>query len=491
MIRRVSRAVISVTLLAATAFVFTFAAHQSDSPVQGVPARLPLADCLLAGVEEPLLCGSLEVPEDRNGPEGRKILLNVVVVPATSPNPRPDAIVEFIGSPGFAATRIAGLYTGDLAFRREDRDVILVDQRGTGGSNPLGCEGVSGTGVSELLERWPVGAVAECRQRLAQNADLAKYTTAAAADDMDAVREWLGYERINVFGGSYGSRAALEYMRRYPSRVRSAVLFGVVPPHFRRPLYYARDGQRAMDILLAECAQDEQCFRTFPALQEELATVLANLRDQPIPVTFSHPETDSLLQGSIDPFSFATVLWEALMARTTSRRVPLIIHRAAAGDFEPFLSIAVAPAAASMPYYEGMHLSVTCPDETLHIGLDEIEQEHVGTFIPSDRAARHVRACEVWEVEPSPLEALEPVKVDVPTLLVSGYMDPVTPPRWAEDVARFLPRSVHIVIRHMSHSLDNDCVDMLADSFFAHPTAHIEVHPCVTDLAPLPFALEP
>jgi pimeloyl-ACP methyl ester carboxylesterase len=138
-----------------------------------------------------------------------------------------------------------------------------------------------------------------------------------------------------------------------------------------------------------------------------------------------------------------------------------------------------------------MHLSVTCPDETLHIVLDEIEQEHVGSFMPSDRVTRHLRACELWQVPRSSTDGLNPVRADVPTLLISGYMDPVTPPRWADAVARQLPQSRHIVIRHMSHSVDSDCVDLLAAAFVADPVLDVEVHPCVAELPPLPFMVEP
>jgi pimeloyl-ACP methyl ester carboxylesterase len=462
-----------------------------DSPAQRALDRLPLEPCHMAGIEEELLCGRLEVPEDRTRSDGRTIPLNVVVVPARSVDPRADPLVELIGSPGFAATRLARLYTAELAFLREDRDVVLVDQRGTGGSNPLGCDGVSGMGISELLERWPAEAVASCRERLAALADLSKYTTADATDDLDAVRAWLGYDRINVFGGSYGARAAQEYMRRYPERVRSAVLFGVVPPHFRRPLYYARDAQRGMDLLLHDCAADEECSRAFPAIREDLATVLGRLQTAPIVVSITHPETGASLPGTIEPFTFATVLWEALMNPLQARRLPLVIHRAATGDFAPFLELAVNRTPMSAPYYEGMHLSVTCPDETLHIQLDEVAGEYEGSFMPPDRVMRHLRACRLWGMVRSSPAVLEPVHSEIPTLLISGRMDPVTPESWAEDAARYLPNSRHIVLPHISHTLDNTCVDLLVAAFIANPDPQMSEHPCVAELRPPPFVLKP
>jgi pimeloyl-ACP methyl ester carboxylesterase len=452
----------------------------------------PLAPCRPDGVEEELLCGRLEVPEDRSRPNGRMISLNVVVVPALAADPQPDPYVEFIGSPGFAATGDAALYTTELSYFRQDRDVLLVDQRGTGGSNPLACEGVSGLGISELLDRWPAAAVSACRQKLAEIADLAKYTTADAADDMDAVRAWLGYEQINLFGGSYGSRAAQEYMRRYPERVRSAVLWGLVPPDFRRPLHYARDAQRGWELLLEECALDEGCSQAFPALQEDLTTVLSRLADDPLPVTFIDPATEASLDGTISHISFATVVWEALMSTRTAGRLPLAVHRAAGGDFGPFMALAVEAAPPTRPYFEGMHLSATCSDETLHIDPAEIEGEHLGSFMPANRVFLHLRACSLWEVERSSSAVHEPVRVDVPTLLITGFMDPVTPARWAHDVARHLPNAQHVVIRHMSHSLgDSDCADRLALAFYADPNPESISHPCVAQTLKLEFTLTP
>ncbi len=199
-------------------------------------ARVALRPCQLPGIEETLRCAEVPVPEVRGGGPTRMLRLRVVVVPALHPSATNDPWVELVGGPGNAATDFARQFVEDLTYIRQTHDVLLVDQRGTGGSNPLYCEELSLHQLSSLPPRFPAEAVDRCHARLAASAALAHYTTADAADDLDAVREALGYTTLNLFGSSYGTRVALEYLRRHSAHVRSAILWGVVAPDFRRPL---------------------------------------------------------------------------------------------------------------------------------------------------------------------------------------------------------------------------------------------------------------
>ncbi|MBK6844878.1 MAG: alpha/beta fold hydrolase [Gemmatimonadetes bacterium] len=178
--------------------------------------------------------------------------------------------MELVGGPGNAATDFARQFVEELTYIRETHDVLLVDQRGTGGSNPLYCEELALHQVSSLPPRFPPAAVDRCRARLSALAALDHYTTADAAEDLEAVRQALGYERLNLFGSSYGTRVVLEYLRRFSDHARSAMLWGVVPPDFQRPLWYPRDGQAAFDRLVADCAYDAACRRAFPAIADDL-----------------------------------------------------------------------------------------------------------------------------------------------------------------------------------------------------------------------------
>lgn len=468
----------------------------SDSPANRALVRLPaLAVCRPEGLGEDVLCGRLEVPEDYSDPAGRRISLNVVVVPALAPRPEPTPWVEQVGSPGGASTRAARLYTGPFSFLRQDRDILLVDQRGTGGSNGLYCDEFAGSVSTWLLERWPPEAVRACRDRLARTADLGQYSSANAAADLDAVRAWLGYPQLDLFGFSYGSRAALVYMRRYPARVRSAILWGVVAPDFQRPLHYGRDGQRALDLLLADCAAETACAAAFPDVAAELRQVLARLDERPVPAAFVHPIRGDSVRTYITRSNFALALWDFLLSPTSAHRIPLVIHHAARGDFAPFLDLAAPSGPSAERYYDGMHLSVTCPEETQHVDPDRIAEAYAGTFLGTERISAHRRACAVWKLEAAPVAELEPVAVDVPTLLISGQMDPVTPPSWGEEVARHLPRSRHVVARHLAHDdggvTNAECLDDVLLAFVTNPEPSTLDTRCVETMGPLPFALVP
>jgi pimeloyl-ACP methyl ester carboxylesterase len=469
----------------------------SDAALARAAARLPLEPCALPGVQETVLCGELERAENPEVPGGRTISIFVVVVPALSPNPAPDPWVEITGGPGVPATGEAGYFTGSEGRAyRQTRDVLLVDQRGIGRSNGLHCEELAiRDDVSVLFPRWPADSVRSCRERVSARADLAQYSTAHAADDLEAVRQWLGYPRLNLFGVSYGTRAALTFMRRHPSSVRSAMLLGVVPPDFRRPLYYARDAQHTLELLLKDCHADVGCASAFPDVRSELAQVLEALERAPIQVSLTHPATGAELPSVITSAGFAEVIWAALMSPADSRRVPLMIHYAARGDFAPFLWTGVADSPPQSRYYNAAHLSIVCPEETLHVRPEEIEALHQNTFMPATRTYEYLRACQYWGVPPLLDTVLAPVASGVPTLVVSGYMDPVTPPALGDQVARHLTNARHLVIRHRAHGSSGltgtHCMHGIYLRFVDDPDPAGLDTSCTAEMEPPPFALKP
>ncbi len=435
----------------------------------------------------------MEVAENPKRPHGRAISLFVVVLPALSANPRSDPWVELAGGPGNAVTDFARSYTTDYRFVRKDRDVLLVDQRGTGRSNGLYCEELALHRVSSFFPRWPASAVRTCRERLSATADLSQYSSANAAHDLEAVRAWLRYPNLNLFSSSYGTRAALEYMRLYPERVRSAILWGVVPPDFQRPLYYARDGQQAFERLVADCRADQACGSAYPRLAEELAEVMQRLTLSPVAVGIHHPLTGEMLQTEITRAGLAQAIWVALTYPDQARRLPLAIRAAARGNFEPFITLDVAREPPRRRYYNAMHLSVVCPEETSHVNPSQIERLHERTFMPPDRTREYIEACRNWGIPSVSPSGLQPVRSNAPTLILSGYMDPITPPYWGERVHIRLPRSRHIIVRHLSHETNGlsgaECLDRMFADFVADPRPDRVDTGCLRDVTPPPFAL--
>jgi pimeloyl-ACP methyl ester carboxylesterase len=231
--------------------------------------RIPLGPCRLKNAGAQAVCGTLEVPEDRAHPEGRKIKLRVAVVPALARTPQPDPVFLLAGGPGQAATEVFGALLPALGRLHRTRDLVLVDQRGTGSSNPLECQSPENQSLREKLADDSRESVERFRKCVAGwSADTRFYTTPIAMQDLDEVREALGYDQINLWGGSYGTRAALVYLREHQEHVRTVTLDGVAPLSLYLPLDMARDAQRAMNLLFQSCAKDAACNKAFPELEK-------------------------------------------------------------------------------------------------------------------------------------------------------------------------------------------------------------------------------
>jgi pimeloyl-ACP methyl ester carboxylesterase len=251
----------------------------APAPAAEPPHRPELTPCKQPGLPPEALCGTYEVFENRAARSGRKIPLQIVVVPATGPARLADPIVYFAGGPGEASIPQGLAVTGQLSSVASKRDVLLVDLRGTGRSGGLFCTELQNDLQSSLQgfldDFLPADKMHACRDRLKKEADLSWYTTDAAVDDVEEVRTALGYGPLNLIGISYGTRAVLTYLRRHPKSVRTAMLEGVLTPEERYPLGMARATQEALDGLIAECEGDAACRGAFPKLRQDLDAVLA------------------------------------------------------------------------------------------------------------------------------------------------------------------------------------------------------------------------
>src|SRR5437667_5822483 len=263
--------------------------YASGCDRQPMPVGLSnMKPCRVESVNEELLCGKLTVFENRQTRTSQTIDLNVVVLPAFDQKNKAEPLFDLAGGPGASSVDAAGFYAGPGKEYRRRHDVVCVDQRGTGQSNRLAIPQEK-TAQHYLREMYPVDYVQKIRHELEKRADLTKYTTSIAMDDLDDVRAWLGYDKINLFGGSYGTRAVLVYMRQHPEHLRSAILLGVAPADLKMPLHHAESGARAMDLLLGECGQDARCNTAFPQIRDDWKNVLEQLEKQPARVEYSPP----------------------------------------------------------------------------------------------------------------------------------------------------------------------------------------------------------
>jgi pimeloyl-ACP methyl ester carboxylesterase len=430
-----------------------------------VPVPAPDGQSLLPGEGEAARCGTFSVPENRDRPD-RMLPLKVIVLPARSATPR-EPVFFLAGGPGQAATELAPGFAG--AFHREEHDVVLLDVRGTGGGTRLDCaEGGSDENVQSYLE--PLfhdgAAYAACRDALSASADLTQYTTPKAMVDLDELRQALSYERIILEGGSYGTRAALTYIRMFGDRVRAATLLSLVPLENRAPLFHAAAAQRAFELVADQCAAEAPCRAAFPDVRGDLAAILARLRAAPARVSVPHPVTNAPTEVSITASAFGDALRVFLYSGEASRQVPLLLSKARAGDLAPFARAALQSSRGlSSAVRMGLLLAFTCSEDVHRIRPDEIARETAGSFIGDTRVRGQIAACSVWPRGEVPADYYRPFRSDVPVLLVSGQLDPVTPPAWGELARSTFPNSVHVVMPG-GHTPGGPCIDRLSRQLY-------------------------
>jgi pimeloyl-ACP methyl ester carboxylesterase len=438
-------------------------------------AALTLEACSPVKNQPAARCGTLAVPENWSVKEGRKIPLSIVVIPATGTATLPP-LYDLAGGPGMSETGGAEFWLTAGSMHRAHREIVLIDQRGTGGSHPLNC---ALPFSDPLHEMFPPDAVRRCRTQLRRDTDLSQYSTDAAVRDLDAVRAALGHERIDLSGLSYGTRFAQAYALAHPDRVRAMALIGTVPPDNRLPLEFAADAQRTLDRLLDECAADNACARAFPRLRQELAALHSRLAG-------NHSELGG---HAVSPGAF----WEAFRGRLgtteSQRQVPWLIHALSGPDPGPALALLRSEDPSF--FASGLFFSVECPEDTLHATAKQLVDSGAGTLFGNYRARRQYAACKAWGI-PARESAFRKVKtLSIPALFVVGDMDYVAPPDATERARRTLPNSQVIRIPDMGHfpsGLDHmECMDEIMAAFFDAGTVEGLDTSCLSQMHALPF----
>ncbi len=431
-------------------------------------------------------CGRLEVFEDRARGTGRKIALKIVVLPALRRDSKPDPIFIFAGGPGQGAATLAP--TIRVLFQRlqTDRDIVMIDQRGTGDSHPLDCHAPKRD--SDDLTKLGDDSVDRYRDCLSHyDAAPALYTTSIAVDDIDDVRAFLGYRDINLWGASYGTRAALVYLRQHSAHVRSVVLDGVVPTDMKMPLSFARDGQRALDAMVESCSKEAACHAAYPELKANLDAVLQRLDASP-KVKIIHPRTGERAEVPFPRRVAAGILMSALYSPVTASLLPRVIDDAFRGDYDGLLALGMSHEGAAGNISEGMYLSVVCSEDVPAIRAELIAPNSEHTFLRDDYLKSATKPCAFWPTQKVDAAFYAPVVSDKPVLLLSGEIDPVTPPAWAEGVAKHLTNAKHLVVPATGHGTTSiGCVPGLIEQFFKDASSSQLYPDCVKRQTRPPF----
>jgi pimeloyl-ACP methyl ester carboxylesterase len=430
-------------------------AAQLPAQAAGTDPRPGVQPCRIAGVEHGALCGSLRRPLDPAQPTGPSIELHFAVLPALARNRKPDPVFFFAGGPGQSALELAGTISRLLARVSYRRDIVLIDQRGTGQSAPLRCdEQPPATPLAHSVD--PARQMQRYRQCLQQlkalpHGDLRHYTTWVAMQDADAVRLHLGVEQINLVGGSYGTRAVLEYMRQFPQATRRAVLDGAAPPDMVLPAAFSIDNQAALETALSACEAETACQQRYPRLR---ADWLALLKSLPRDFVVAHPLTGAKEPLTLGREALLSLVRSPLYVPALAAALPAVLHEAAQGRVDPLVALGNAGASSNSrrgQLFEGMHFSVVCSEDLPRLGA---ATDLPGTDFGPVFAEQYQKVCAEWPRGPVPAAFYTVPVVRSATLVLSGGADPATPPRHGQRVTQALGAwARHQVVAHAGHGV--------------------------------------
>jgi pimeloyl-ACP methyl ester carboxylesterase len=422
--------------------------------------------CRVKGLETAARCGSVEVPENPAEPAGKKITVKFAVLPAAARIKAPDPLFILAGGPGQSAQMLAGQVGKVFAGINRKRDIVFIDQRGTGASVPLSCDMPKGGGTMEELASSEASflAVKKCRDALiADGRDTRWYATQFAVPDFEAVRIKLGAAKVNLWGGSYGTRAGLEYARQFASSVRTLTLDGVAPADGILPVQMAVDTHAALTKLFAACEADAACSKQYPQLAQRTAALLS---PQGAKLMLTDRFTLEKRSYSVDGQAIAGAIRSPLYSTQLASVLPHAIARAAMGDGDSLLALGSSLSGNLEENFSmGMHLAVVCAEDMPRIDAAAIKSLE-GTLLGSAYVDQYRRLCEGWKIAPVPSAFYAPVTADIPVLIFSGGLDPVTAPRHGEKVAKWFARSQHIVMPTGGHIVTTQpCAAKLLEDF--------------------------
>ncbi len=459
----------------------------------GKPA-LALEDCRLESTigrgSATARCAWYEVAEDRDSTTSKRIRIRVAVIPALRKQALPDPLFIVSGGPGQAASDFFLSSSSAFEELRRDRDIVVIDQRGTGKSQRLDCalpdELESARFDAELITKY----TRACLHKL--NGDPRFYSTSVAVRDLDEIRAALGYQQINLYGISYGTRVVQHYLRRYPKQVRTAVLDGVVPVDIALGPEVAPAAQQALDAILNRCVTQADCGQTYPHVKDEFAQLRARLARSPIAMTIPDPRSAVATPLEFSYLHLAVAVRLHSYTDDTASLLPYLIHEAAQDRPQALAAQALLVSRSlGEQIANGMHNAVVCTEDVPFIPKEAladaaIEQSYLGrVFVDSLQAM-----CSVWPRGVIDADFHAPLISDVPTLLLSGENDPVTPAKYGERAARSFKQGQHIVVPEQGHGqLNSPCVSRIMARFIEQASITNLDTRCVAKQAAAPFML--
>lgn len=454
--------------------------------------RLPLHECRLS---HPLRvssvaarCGVLRVAEDRAHPAGAKIDLSLAVVPALNRRAVAAPLFLLAGGPGQSAMAMYVSYAGAFARIHRDHDIVLLDQRGTGKSAPLSCD---------YPDEWQESADAMPALRQATAVCLAKlgarvrfYTSSAAVQDLEELRQALGVGPIDLYGSSYGTRVAQLYMRRFPASVHVVILDGVTFPEQAIGPDTPLDGERALNLIVKRCSDAPDCASAFPELQRDLDGLRRQFGPQKSMITIDDPSSGLPLKVEFNRNLLSASLRFLSYSATQASLLPALIHRAAQGALAPLAAQTIMIARqVGDQLASGMQNSVICSEDVPFFAGADIDRAAISrTYQGADQLDALLEICRLWPRGPVDADLHSPLWSDIPTLLLSGEADPVTPPADAERAARGLSHHRLLTLSGEGHGqVATACVPRLMAEFLDTAAPGKLDASCLDRHSPAPF----
>jgi len=436
-------------------------------------------------------CGRLERREDPANPDSPILSLFVAVVPALSLEPEPDPFVPIAGGPGQASSDFYAAYQGAFEKVRRNRDIVLLDQRGTGRSAVMNCEADEDIIEGRFSREQTLAVTQECLEQLPH--DPRFFTTSVAVGDLEALREALGYTQFNLYGISYGSRVAQHYVRRYPESTRTVILDGVVPPQMALGPAIAVEAQNALDAIFDRCAESEACAERFPDIREDFTMLQAELDDEPATITLPDPLTGEPEEMSFGPQEMAAALRLLSYHPNSVAVMPMLIDEAISGNYAPLASqFMMISENVSDAMSIGMHNAVVCTEDAPYFAGEQIGRDALdATYIGPLQLDALETICSIWPRGVLDEDFKTPLASDLPVLLLSGEADPVTPPRYAELAAIDLDNARLLTGRKQGHGqAPRGCMPDLIAEFVETANSHDLDAGCFDRVHAMPFFLD-
>lgn len=428
--------------------------------------KVPFESIQEDGKPKETVRGQVEVFQDNLRNKGRKVKLNIEVVPAKDSVNKAEPMFIVMGGPGQAATDLISFFSDIFKTINEKSDLVFVDQRGTGKSNPLQLKGTYNNLPDYFKDDFADQAtVRRSFDALSKENDLTCYGTLNAIIDLDTVREMMGYKKINLYGTSYGTRVSIAYINKYPDRVRTATLKGLVPYDLVIPFDFAEDAQRSLDILIKDCKENRACNSTYPDLENELTTFLKT--KFPVNVEILNPETQKKETVELTKDIVALNLRVLLMSPSTTKNIPFLVTQFNKGNYEPLTNIILTIKKSYLKgVYDGMTLCVICNED--YPALTQMKKMNKAeTFLGDYWIYRVTNSCEIWNPKKRDVQKAKITQQATPVLILSGNRDGATPPKYGVEVLKYFSNGRHVVINSGSHSFDGmrNCVENIICDF--------------------------